>query len=96
MLSPSDGPVGGAPNPVAPEQSSMASQRCDGCTRRVRIGGGIGDFWTFSNQGSTDGMDLVLADGSEFFLCFDCIERLPDDRDATAADVEALPVHTDD
>ena len=30
------------------------------------------------------------TDGSEHFLCFDCIARLPDDRDVTAADVEAL------
>ncbi|NHX37309.1 MULTISPECIES: DUF7561 family protein [Halolamina] len=67
----------------------MATQRCDGCDRRTRIGGGIGDFWTFAG-GSTEGMDLELADGSEFFLCFDCIERLPDDRDATRADVDAL------
>ncbi len=74
----------------------MASQSCDGCGRRVRIGGGIGDFWSFSNDGSTDGMDLELADGSEFFLCFDCIERLPDDRDATTADVAALPSHDAD
>lgn len=67
----------------------MATQRCDGCDRRVRIGGGIGDFWTFSG-GSTEGMDLELADGSDFFLCFDCIEQLPDERDATRADVDAL------
>jgi hypothetical protein len=74
----------------------MASQSCDGCGRRVRIGGGIGDFWSFSNDGPSDGMDLELADGSEFFLCFDCIGRLPDDHDATAADVAALPPHADD
>jgi hypothetical protein len=68
----------------------MAKQSCDGCGDRVRIAGGIGDFWSFSNDGPSGGMDLELADGSEFFLCFDCIERLPDDHDATAADVEAL------
>ncbi|QKY20137.1 hypothetical protein B4589_007005 [Halolamina sp. CBA1230] len=74
----------------------MATQRCDGCDRRVRIGGGIGDFWSFNNDGPTQGMDLELAAGEEFFLCFDCIEQLPDDRDATAADVDALPSRTDE
>ena len=69
----------------------MSKQACDGCGRRVRIAGGIGDFWSFSNDGPSGGMDLELAAGGEFFLCFDCIERLPDDRDATAEDVEALP-----
>lgn len=74
----------------------MSSQRCDGCGKRVRIGGGIGDFWSFE-RGSTDGMELELADGSEWFLCFECIERLPDDREVTAADVDALPEYeTDD
>lgn len=74
----------------------MASDTCDGCGRRVRIGGGIGDFWSFSNDGSSDGMDLELADGSEFFLCFDCIARLPDDRAATKEDVAALPSYATD
>ncbi len=67
----------------------MSSQRCDGCSERVRIGGGIGDFWTLES-GSTGGIELELADGSEWFLCFACIDQLPDDRDVTAADVEAL------
>ena len=67
----------------------MSSQRCDGCGERVRIGGGIGDFWTLES-GSTEGIELELADGTEWFLCFTCIEQLPDDRDVTAADVEAL------
>lgn len=74
----------------------MASDTCDGCGRRVRIGGGIGDFWSFSNNGSSDGMDLELADGSEFFLCFDCIARLPDDHAATKEDVAALPPYAAD
>lgn len=67
----------------------MTTQPCDGCHEDVRIAGGIGDFWT-SAGGFTRGVTLELADGSEFFLCFDCVERLPDDRDATAADVQAL------
>ena len=67
----------------------MGSQRCDGCGSKVRIAGGIGDFWTFSGE-SSGGIDLELADGTDHFLCFDCIERLPDDRDVLAADVDAL------
>jgi hypothetical protein len=67
----------------------MGSQRCDGCGSKVRIAGGIGDFWTFSGE-SSGGIELELADGTDHFLCFDCIERLPDDRDVLAADVDAL------
>jgi hypothetical protein len=72
----------------------MASQRCDGCGSKVRIGGGIGDFWTFATE-SSGGIDLELADGTDHFLCFDCIERLPDDHDVTAEDVAALSVEND-
>lgn len=68
----------------------MATERCDGCGKRVRIAGGIGDFWSFS-RGSTGGIELELADDSEFFLCFDCIDRLPQDRDVTREDVRKLP-----
>jgi hypothetical protein len=68
----------------------MSTQRCGGCGATVRIGGGLGDFWSFE-RGSTGGLDLELADGTELFLCFECIDRLPEDRDVTAADVEALP-----
>jgi hypothetical protein len=67
----------------------MTTQPCDGCGRKVRIAGGIGDFWTFSGSG-TEGMTLELADGSEHFLCFACVDRLPDDREPTGEDVEAL------
>lgn len=67
----------------------MANEPCDGCGRSVRIAGGIANLWSF-DRGPTAGMTLELADGSEFFLCFECIERLPDDRDVTAADVAAL------
>jgi hypothetical protein len=67
----------------------MSSQRCEGCGKKVRIGGGIGDFWTLE-RGSTGGMELELADGSEWFLCFECIDRLPDDREVTAEDVAAI------
>ena len=67
----------------------MGSQRCDGCGSKVRIAGGIGDFWSFSGE-TSGGIDLELSDGSDHFLCFDCVDRLPDDREATAADVTAL------
>lgn len=67
----------------------MASQPCDACGEEVRIAGGIGSFWS-SDRDPTGGMTLELADGSEHFLCHDCIARLPDDREVTAADVRAL------
>ncbi|MFC7044180.1 hypothetical protein ACFQH6_01065 [Halobacteriaceae archaeon GCM10025711] len=65
----------------------MASERCDGCGRSVPVAGGIANFWTLEHR-ETGGLTLTLADDSEWFLCFSCIEALPDDP--TAADVEAL------
>ena len=67
----------------------MASEACDVCERSVRIAGGIGDLWNFAFE-STQGLTLELTDGSEFFLCFDCMEKLPDDHEPTAEDVAAL------
>jgi hypothetical protein len=67
----------------------MASERCDGCGDEVNIGGGIADIWTMESRG-TGGMTLELVDGTEHFLCYDCMDRLPDERDVTADDVEAL------
>jgi len=67
----------------------MTSQRCEGCDESVRIAGGIGDFWSFEG-GSSGGMTLELDDGGEYFLCHDCIGRLPDDRAVTSEDVESL------
>nr|WP_191452815.1 hypothetical protein [Halogeometricum sp. CBA1124] len=69
--------------------SDVTKEPCDGCGKSVRIGGGIGDFWSFSNE-STQGITLELEDGGEFFLCYDCIDRLPEDRAVTTADVEGL------
>jgi len=63
------------------------AERCDGCGSEVPVAGGIANFWTM-NSTRTGGMSLELADGSEFVLCFDCIEALPED--ATAEDVAAL------
>ncbi|WP_313692586.1 DUF7561 family protein [Halorarum halobium] len=67
----------------------MAKQACDGCGRRVRVGGGIGDLWSFET-GSTDGLTLELADGTEHFLCYDCIDRLPEDEEVSERDVSEL------
>jgi len=65
----------------------MASARCDGCGRKVRVAGGIADLWSF-DLGPSGGVTLELDDGGERFLCFDCLESLP--PDATAEDVRAL------
>jgi len=67
----------------------MTSEPCDACGRSVRIAGGIGDFWSFEGR-SSGGMTLELDDGGEYFLCLDCIDRLPDDRTVTSEDVESL------
>ncbi|WP_135305820.1 DUF7561 family protein [Haloarcula amylovorans] len=68
----------------------MASQPCDGCGRSVSIAGGIANIWTQEAR-PTEGIVLELGDGTEHFLCYACIDRLPDDREVTAADVAALP-----
>lgn len=67
----------------------MTNEPCDGCGADVPIAGGVANLWSFS--GTTGGITLELADGSEHFLCFDCVSRLPDDREPTAEDVAALP-----
>lgn len=67
----------------------MGGTRCDGCGREVPVAGGIANFWTLEHT-ETGGLSLELADGSEHFLCFACIDRLPDDEAVTAADVAAL------
>lgn len=68
----------------------MTRQKCDGCGNEVPIAGGIANIWTLETQ-RTGGINFELADGTEHFLCFDCIERLPDDHDVTAEDVADLP-----
>jgi len=65
----------------------MSSDPCDGCGEEVPVAGGVGNFWTFEAE-ATGGMTLELADGTEHFLCFDCVDALPDYP--TAEDVAAL------
>lgn len=65
----------------------MAKEPCDACGRSVRIAGGIANLWSLEGD-RTEGLTLELSDGSEFFLCYDCIEELPDDPQRE--DVEAL------
>ncbi len=67
----------------------MARQPCDGCGTPVSIAGGIANLWTLERE-TTGGIELELADGTEHFLCFECLDRLPDDREVTAADVADL------
>lgn len=62
---------------------------CDGCGDEISIGGGIAGLFR-TDHATTGGMALELADGSDHFLCFSCIDRLPDDREPTAEDVERL------
>lgn len=69
--------------------AGVATQDCDGCGRSVRIAGGVDDLWTFDAE-TSKGLTLELTDGSEHFLCFDCVAELPDDRDPTAEDVAEL------
>ena len=68
----------------------MSKDSCDGCGEEIAISGGIANFWTFQGD-PTGGLTLEFGDGTEHFLCFACIERLPDDP--IAADVEALGAH---
>jgi hypothetical protein len=70
----------------------MTREPCDGCGRQLSIAGGIANLWSFGGD-QTEGLTLELADGSEHFLCYDCIERLPDDREPTAEDVAGLVPH---
>ncbi len=73
---------------LGPLSRHMASETCEGCGDRVTIAGGIANIWTLEHD-ATGGMTLELdSDGSEHFLCFDCIDRLPDDP--SGADVAAL------
>jgi hypothetical protein len=63
----------------------MASEPCDACGEDVPIGGGISGMWSSDPEG-TGGMTLEFPDGREFFLCFDCIDELPEEPDAADVD----------
>lgn len=65
----------------------MATEPCDACREDVTIAGGIANIWTME-QTPTSGMTLEFEDGSEHFLCFECIDQLPDYPEKT--DVEEL------
>lgn len=67
----------------------MATRPCDGCGESVSIAGGIATIWTQESR-PTEGIVLELGDGTEHFLCYDCIDRLPDGREVTEADIDAL------
>ena len=41
-------------------------------------------------EGCDESVRIELDDGGEYFLCHDCIARLPDDRAVTSEDVESL------
>lgn len=64
----------------------MTTDPCEGCGERVRVAGGIGDMWNAPSP--SGGMTLAFDDGGERFLCFACIEALPDEP--TVADVDGL------
>lgn len=64
----------------------MGKRRCEACDDRVQISGGIAAIWSFSQEPS-GGMTLEFPDGLSAFLCFSCLDALPDDP--AQADVEA-------
>lgn len=68
----------------------MASETCDACGVDVSIGGGISGIWSSEPEG-TGGMTLEFGDGTEHFLCFDCISELPEEP--TESDVREVVDH---
>lgn len=67
----------------------MTTRSCDGCCDDVTIAGGIAGIWTTEKE-ATGGLTLELVDGTEHFLCYACIDRLPDDKEVTGSDVADL------
>lgn len=65
----------------------MTTEPCEGCGQAVHIAGGVANLWD-REAGHGGGMTLELDDGSERFLCFDCLDALPEST--TIADIEAL------
>jgi len=68
----------------------MGRHTCDGCGRRVSVAGGIENLWTFGQDDGSAGtaMRLEFEDGSDYLLCYPCLEALPDEP--TADDVDRL------
>ncbi|MES3518384.1 MAG: hypothetical protein PPP58_12055 [Natronomonas sp.] len=58
----------------------MATEPCEGCGADVPIAGGISGIWSSDPQ-STGGMTLSFEDDTAYFLCFDCLESLPEEPD---------------
>ncbi len=65
----------------------MASEPCDGCGTEVNVAGGISAMWNYEHE-PTGGMTLEFEDGTEHFLCFECVDTLPEYP--TAEDVTTL------
>lgn len=65
----------------------MATETCNACGEEVPIGGGIAGIWSSDPEG-TGGLIVEFEDGTELFLCFDCIEKLP--PEPMPADVDEL------
>ena len=70
----------------------MGRDACEGCGERVRIAGGIAAIWSHTPE-HTGGMTLECSDGTEAFLCFSCLERLP--PDPIESDITALATESD-
>lgn len=60
---------------------------CEACGREIEIAGGVANIWDATPR-QTGGLTLELSDDSEFFLCYDCIEALPENP--TRDDVDAI------
>lgn len=65
----------------------MGRDQCSACGETVQIAGGITGLWQQDHE-PTGGMTLEFTDGSVHFLCFDCIDELPDNP--KTGDVDAL------
>jgi hypothetical protein len=64
----------------------VTTDPCENCGTRVRVAGGIGDMW--NPPAPTGGLTVEFETGGEAFLCFACLEKLPDEP--TQADVDEL------
>ena len=65
----------------------MGADTCAACEEPVHIGGGIAGIWSFEQE-PTGGMTLTFDDGTAYFVCFPCLDSLPDDP--TRADLESI------